>query len=181
MLELPQWRGRGPGVGGCLLHWCCLGGLRHVGRGAASPLPLLGSPPLPGPRALAQAQESHIISGCFQLPQQGAGLPPSRTGHIWNPLPRGVGGRIAGCGGLPGPWKPHSPRPQPQLPPAPAPSDRRGQERPAWGPRGRGRAGRSVPPSGRGPPREEPGGAGECLWPGLPASRSSTWKFSVGV
>lgn len=37
--------------------------------GAASPLPLHCWLPLPGPQALARTQESHIISGRFQLPQ----------------------------------------------------------------------------------------------------------------
>lgn len=37
---------------------------------------------------------SSLLSGC--------GAAPSCTGRVWNPLPRGVGGRAAGRRGLPG-------------------------------------------------------------------------------
>lgn len=69
----PQRGGRGPGWG--CLHLRRLGGRRRVGGGAASPLPQHGSPPLPGPRALARAQESYITSGRVQLAQRVRGCP----------------------------------------------------------------------------------------------------------
>lgn len=46
------------------------------GGGAASPLPLHGSPPLPGPRALARAQESHIISAASSFLSRARGCSP---------------------------------------------------------------------------------------------------------
>ena len=120
---------------GCLPCRRRLGGLRHVGRGERLPLP--------GPRALAWAQESHIISGRVQLAQQGAGLLPSCTGHIWNPLSRGVGGRAAGCSGLPGSSR-GCPPPRPP---------RTGEAR-------RGRPGASMAVGGWGEARASPRGAG---------------------
>lgn len=161
-----------PGWGVSLLP-SRLGGLgrARVGRGSG-----LCSPTLPGPRAWARAQESHIISGRFQLPQQGAGPLPSRTtGHIWIALPRGVGGTAAGRGGLPGAAE-AAPSPAPAAAATPHPPQPRAPLD------GRGRPGASVAVGGRGrpslprgcaplPAHEEPGGAGEGLcWPGLPAS-----------
>lgn len=161
----PQRGGRGPGWG--CLHLRRLGGRRRVGGGAASPLPQHGSPPLPGPRALARAQESYITSGRVQLAQRVRGCPLLHRPRL-EPITSGCRRQSSRP-----PWAPGLPL---QLPPALAPSGGGGQERPAGGLRGVGRLGEAWPP------REEPGGAGECLWLAWsPASRSSTWKLSVGV
>lgn len=152
----PPRSGRGPGGEGASPASCCLGGLRHVGRGSglSSPTARLAAPP--GATGLGTSSGIPHYLGRFQLPQQGAGLLPSRTGHIWNPLPRGVG--AAGFRGRAGSTLPgisHS------CAPGPAPSDRRGWPGASVAVGGQGEV--SLP-SGRGPPREEPGGAGECLW-----------------
>ena len=168
-----------PGWGVSLLP-SRLGGLgrARAGRGSG-----LCSPTLPGPRAWARAQESHIISGRFQLPQQGAGPLPSRTtGHIWITLPRGVGGTAAGRGGLLG---------AAEAAPSPAPAAAAPRPVPPW----TGEAGLGpVWPWEGGDDRPSPGGV-----PPSPPTRSrvglervsvglvfqlrgsSTWKSSLRV
>lgn len=126
----PQWGCRGPGWG--CLHLRHLGGLRRVGGGAASPLPQHGSPPLPGPRALALAQESHITSGRVQLAQRVRGCPLRHRPRL-EPITSGCR-QQSSC-------PPRAPGLPLLLPPALVPSDGGGQERPAGGLRGGGRLG----------------------------------------
>lgn len=154
----PPRSGRGPGGGGVssivLPGWSatCGEGERPLLSHCTARRPSRGHGPW---HELRNPTIPHYL-GRFQLPQQGAGLLPSRTGHIWNPLPRGVG--AAGFRGRAGSTLPgisHS------CAPGPAPSDRRGWPGASVAVGGQGEV--SLP-SGRGPPREEPGGAGECLW-----------------
>lgn len=116
---------------------------------------------LPGWSATCGEGERPLLSHCTaRRPSRGHGpwhelrnptlsrpLPASSAGRGAAPLPHRphLEPITSGCrrGGLPGPCRQHSPRHQPQLRPWPGPL---GQERLAWGQRGRGRAGRSVPP-----------------------------------
>lgn len=145
-----RWPGRAWGVG--LQRQCRLGGL--CTRSRARERCRRSSPQQPaspsGPTGLGTGSGIHIISGPFQLPQQGAGLLLCSTSHIWNVLPQGVSDTAA--------WL-QQPPPQQQ----PQPEAGLGA---VW-PAGRRGEGRSVPTSGCGRPT------------GLPASTSCAWQSGV--
>lgn len=114
-------RGGGQGgtavLGAILRRRRCLGGPLCMpcthGEGARAFLSAAWLTAPPGPRALARAQESTVISGRLQLPRQGCSCAPPAPLEL---ATSGVSDRAPGCGGLLGPRERPPPRHQPQLP-----------------------------------------------------------------